>query len=170
MVTNFQSFLYFSAQVKGGRGGGDWGFEESLSFFKYFQLCLTLQAIYYTFEKLLKYKILKKNFIRELSFWHKLRFFNPHISICCRPLIFQTIDSARSNNLCLKYQRCTSSGSKDKEITKISVTGKNLVPLAWRRTVEQMNNFYWIKLALKFWSDIHGGLVVNLNLNRTHPL
>ena len=83
-----------------------------------------------------------------------VRFFNPHISICCRYLIFQTINSARSNNLCLKYQRCTLSGSK-KNLRKSALKEKNLVPLAWRRTVEQMNNlFYWIKLALKFWPDI----------------
>ena len=33
-----------------------------------------------------------------------------------RPLIFQTINSVRSNNLCLKYPRFTPSGYRDKGI------------------------------------------------------
>ena len=55
--------------------------------------------------------------INELSLCHKLWFFY-HIfgSKCCRPYIFQTMNSVRSNNLNLKYQRFTKSGSKDIEV------------------------------------------------------
>ena len=44
------------------------------------------------------------NNIKELSFFHKLRFCNPNTfaTRSCRPLTFQTKNSDRSNNLCLK--------------------------------------------------------------------
>ena len=51
---------------------------------------------------------------KELSFCHKLSFSNPYIFVTrwWRPLIFQTINSVRSNNHSLKYQRFTSSDRK----------------------------------------------------------
>ena len=39
---------------------------------------------------------------------------------CHRPKIFQTMNSMRSNNISLKYQRFTTSGCKDLGIRKIS--------------------------------------------------
>ena len=47
---------------------------------------------------------------KELSFCHKLGFSNFNIvaTQCRRPLIFQTMNVIRSNNVCLKYQRFTS--------------------------------------------------------------
>ena len=49
---------------------------------------------------------------KELSFCNKLWLSNHYIflSQCHRPLIFQTMNSDRSNNLCLKYKRFTPSG------------------------------------------------------------
>ena len=54
-------------------------------------------------------------YLKELSFCHKLCLANPDIfaTWCCRPLIFQTMISVRSNNLILKYQGFTPSGCKD---------------------------------------------------------
>ena len=47
---------------------------------------------------------------KELSFCHKLGFSNFNIvgTQCRRPLIFQTMNAIRSNNVSLKYQRFTS--------------------------------------------------------------
>ena len=55
-----------------------------------------------------EFKIKKK--IKELSFCHKLGFSNYNIvgTQCRRPLIFQTMNAIRSNNVCLKYQKFTS--------------------------------------------------------------
>ena len=64
----------------------------------------------------LLYKIVYMNFrIKELSFCHKLYFSNLYIfaTQCRRPVIFQTMNSVRPNNLSLKYQRFTSSDFKD---------------------------------------------------------
>ena len=41
-----------------------------------------------------------------------------------RPLIFQTMNAVRSNNVSLKYQRFTSSDCKDIMITKIEFVAK----------------------------------------------
>ena len=67
-----------------------------------------------------KLEIIRGKFQTELSLCHKLWFFNPCIiSIrCCRRLIFQTINSVRSNSLSLKYQRLTPSGYRDIRIIK----------------------------------------------------
>ena len=48
--------------------------------------------------------------VKELSFCHKLWFSNFNIvaTQCHRPLIFQTMNASRSNNVSLKYQRFTS--------------------------------------------------------------
>ena len=54
-------------------------------------------------------------YLKELSFCHKLCLANPDIfaTRCCRPLIFQTMISVRSNNLSLQYLRFTLSGCKN---------------------------------------------------------
>ena len=59
-------------------------------------------------------------FPKELSFYHKLRFPNSFnlATLFSRPLIFQTINSGRSNSQSLKYQRFTPSGCKDIGIRK----------------------------------------------------
>ena len=48
-------------------------------------------------------------FAKELSLCHKLWFSNHYVfgTKCHRPMIFQTMNSVRSNNLSLKYQRFT---------------------------------------------------------------
>ena len=82
----------------------------------------------------------EKNFIlawyltnsrKELSLCHKLWFSNPYIfeTQCLRPNIFQTKYTVRSNNLSLKYQRFTPSGSKDIGDLKFLVCDKNSIPL-----------------------------------------
>ena len=50
-----------------------------------------------------------------MRFCHKLWFSIPYIfaTQCCRPWIFQTINSVRSNNLSLKYQRFRPPGCRD---------------------------------------------------------
>jgi len=53
---------------------------------------------------------------------------------CCRPLIFQTMHSVRSNSLSLKYQRFTSLSCKDID-KKSSVCGKKSAPLAFELSV-----------------------------------
>ncbi len=61
-------------------------------------------------------------YIKELSLCHKLRFSYPFIfpTECpSRPLIFKTMNSIRSDNLSMKYQRFAQQGCKDIEITKI---------------------------------------------------
>ena len=63
---------------------------------------------------------------KELSLCHKLWFYNPYIfsTQSCKPLIFQTINSVRSINLSLKYQRFTPSGCKDIRIGKFVCVAK----------------------------------------------
>ena len=53
--------------------------------------------------------------IKDLSLSHKLWFSNPYIwaTQYCRPWIFQTMNSVRSNNIRLTCQRCTLQGFKD---------------------------------------------------------
>ena len=53
--------------------------------------------------------------LKELSLCHKLWFLNIYICAtkCCRPLIFQTMNSVISNNLSLKYQRFTPPSCKE---------------------------------------------------------
>ena len=64
--------------------------------------------------------------IKELSFCHKLRFsYSYNLETCFpRPLIFQTINSGRSNSLSLKYQRFTPSGCKDIGVRKYKFVAK----------------------------------------------
>ena len=63
---------------------------------------------------------------KELSFCHRLWFSNFNIiaTQCSKPLIFQTMNAVRSNNVSLKNQRFTSSGYKDIRITKIEFVAK----------------------------------------------
>ena len=63
---------------------------------------------------------------KELSFCHKLRFSNScnFATHFPRPLIFQTINSGRSNSLSLKYQRFTPSGCKDIGVRKCKFVAK----------------------------------------------
>ena len=59
---------------------------------------------------------------KKLSLCQKLRFSNSFIfpTECpSRPLIFKTLNSMRSNNRSMKYQRFTQQSCKDIEITKI---------------------------------------------------
>ena len=60
------------------------------------------------------------------GFCHKLRFYNSYnlATRFSRPLIFQTINSGRSNSLSLKYQRFTPSGCKDIGIRKCKFVAK----------------------------------------------
>ena len=66
---------------------------------------------------------------KELSLCHKLRFSNPVICTTQsrRPLIFQTMNSVRSNNLSLKYQRFTPSSCRDIVIRKFKFVAKTPV-------------------------------------------
>ena len=59
-----------------------------------------------------------KNEVKKLSFCHKLEFSNIYIfaTQCRRPLIFQTMNSVRSNNLSLKNQWYTPSGHQVEKI------------------------------------------------------
>ena len=59
-------------------------------------------------------------FCFELSFCHKLQFSKPYICAtqCRRPLIFQTMNSVRSNSISVKYQRLKLSGCEGIDIRK----------------------------------------------------
>ena len=63
-----------------------------------------------------------------MSFCHKLRLSYTNIlaTQCRRPYMFQTVNSVRSNNLSLKYQRFTPSGFKDIRIRNIEVVEKKV--------------------------------------------
>ena len=64
--------------------------------------------------------------LKELSFCHKLWFSNPYISasLCRRPLIFQNMNSVRTNNPSLKYLRFRLLGCKDIGIGKFEFVAK----------------------------------------------
>ena len=64
--------------------------------------------------------------IKELSLCHKLKFSIPNFFATqyYRPLICQTMHSVRSDNLNLKYQRCTQSGCKDIVILNFEFVAK----------------------------------------------
>ena len=66
------------------------------------------------------------NKVKEFSLCHKLWFSNFFIfaTQCRRPLIFQTINSARVYNLSLKYLRFTPSGLIDIGIGKFEFVAK----------------------------------------------
>ena len=68
-----------------------------------------------------------RKYTKELSFCRKLWFSNPYIfeTECFRFLKFQTMNSVRSNNLSLNYQRFTRTPScKDMEISKFEFVAK----------------------------------------------
>ena len=67
-----------------------------------------------------KYPNISNKYPKELSFCHKLWFSNSYnfATRFPRPLIFQTINSVRSNSLSLKNERLTSSDCKDIEVRK----------------------------------------------------
>jgi len=65
--------------------------------------------------------------VKELSLCHKLCFSKSYIFgfQCRRPLIFQTMNSVRSNNISLKYQRFTTLDLKDIVIIKSEFVAKS---------------------------------------------
>jgi len=67
-----------------------------------------------------------KKCAKELSFCHKLIFSNSYnlATLFPRPLIFQTINSGRSNSLSLKYQRFTPTVCKDIGVRKCKLVAK----------------------------------------------
>ena len=65
--------------------------------------------------------------LKEMNFFNKFLFFNAILATQCRkPLIFQTINSVRSNSLSLKYQRFAPSGRQDIEIIQVDFLAKTL--------------------------------------------
>ena len=63
--------------------------------------------------------------LKGFSLCHKLGFSNPFIfAHCLRPLIYQTMNFARSNIQSYKYQRFTLSGFKDIGIIKLEFVSK----------------------------------------------
>ena len=79
---------------------------------------------------------------------NKLRFSNPY-TLARRPLIFQTMNSVRSNNLSLNYQRLTPLGCKDKGI----------------RTFFGVNSLSVSTFKIRFKLKFTGVLTFNINLN-----
>ena len=68
-----------------------------------------------------------QNSRKKLSFCHKLRFSNSYnlATRFPRPLKFQTINSGRLNSRSLKYQRFTTTGSKNIGVRKYKIVAKN---------------------------------------------
>ena len=62
----------------------------------------------------------------EMSFCHKVWYSNSYIfaTQCGKPLIFQTMNFVRSNDLSLIYKRLAPSGWKDLEIYKFKFLAK----------------------------------------------
>ena len=71
-------------------------------------------------------KVKSKYLKKELSLCHKLWFSNFNIVATQwrRPLIFQTINAVRLNNVSLKYQRFTSLRCRNIRITKVKFVAK----------------------------------------------
>ena len=61
-----------------------------------------------------------------MSLCHKLGFLIPNFfkTKCCRPQIFQTMNSGESSNVSLKYERYASSGCWDLGIIKLGFVAK----------------------------------------------
>jgi len=91
---------------------------------------------------------------KKLSLCHKLWFSNPYIfgTQCLRPYLFQTKYAVRSNNLSLKCQRFTSSGSEDIGISKLSLWQKLLsfVNKSMIESIISFSSLYWIYYFYKF--------------------
>ena len=71
--------------------------------------------------------------VKGIEFCHKQWFSNLNIfaTQCRRPLIFQTTNSARWNNLSLKYQRFSPLDCKNKGIRKSEFVAKNQFLYLW---------------------------------------
>ena len=87
---------------------------------------------------------------KELSFCHKLYFSNLCYPIRRRPLIFQTMNSVRPNNISLKYQRFTSSDCKDIGIRQFEfVTKTQFLCSKLIRLIPFLCKFYFYCLFIK---------------------
>ena len=82
---------------------------------------------------------------QKLRFCHKLWFSNPYIFPiqCGRPLIFQSMNYVRSNNLSLKYQMFTPTGCKDIEIWTFKSLWQQLSSLT--SNIEKKKEQFWFK-------------------------
>ena len=80
----------------------------------------------FSFSCSIRLEIKFTNLWKELSFCNKLTFSKPYIFATwwCKPLIFQTINSGRSNSLNLKYQKFTPSVCKDIWVRKFKFVAK----------------------------------------------
>ena len=73
-----------------------------------------------------------KTFNVQLSFCHKRGFLNPYICATHRrPLIFQTVNSARSNSLKFELSRFKQSGCKDIGIKKFEFMARTQLIWIW---------------------------------------
>ena len=97
---------------------------------------------------------------KELSLCHKLWFSYPYIfaTQCLRPHVFQNKYTVRSNNLSLKYQRFTPSGSKDMGIKKFKFVTKNqfLCMFDKKQTSPEYNfkSFYPSHIVVKLFESL----------------
>ena len=69
--------------------------------------------------------------VKGIEFLQQILIFNAYIftiaTRCCRPLIFQTINSVRSKSLSLKYQRFTPSCCKNIEMRTFEFVAKTQI-------------------------------------------
>ena len=88
---------------------------------------------------------------KELSSCNKLLFLNLYICTprCCRPLIFQTVNSVESNSLSLKYQRLSSSSCEDKGIRKFKFLKVNFKLDCYFERFTFFNKLFFQKKVLK---------------------
>ena len=89
-------------------------------------------------------KLLEKNGLftwKELCLCHKLKFFNHYIfrAKCCRPLIVQTVNSVKSNNLSLKYHRLQISGCKDIGVYIFEIEAKT--QFLWGKSINEFMSY-----------------------------
>ena len=84
------------------------------------------KSCYFVFVFLKKVDFKIEYLLKELSFCHIIRFSNSYnlATHFPRPLIFQTINSGRSNSLNLKYQKFTPSVCKDIWVRKFKFVAK----------------------------------------------
>ena len=88
-----------------------------------FQIVMSFFKLHYQFPPT---SLFKDCWSKELSLWHKLWFYNLYnfATQCRRPKIFQTMNSVRSDNLSLKYQRFILSGCQDIGVRKFEFVAK----------------------------------------------
>ena len=100
------------------------------------------------------------NFI-ELSFCHKLWFSNFDIfaNKSSRSLIFQTMNSVSSNNISLKYHRCTPSGCIDIGKRKFKCLAKTMFSLFWKVSIICYRDIKSNSLHIHLVNDKHEGFV-----------